>query len=192
MATADSKTNDASKELTVVTPEFRVSFPHVFEPDAMDDKQEKKYSVAMLFPKDVNLDVLKSAARKAVETKWPDVAKRPKTLKSPFSDGDEKDYDGYKGMIVVKASSTKKPFLCDRKREQIVDEGVFYAGCYARAQVYAHAYDMSGSRGVTFILKMLQKTNDGEAFGAGSGNPDEVFGDLPAESGSSAADNIFA
>ncbi len=36
-------------ESKILTPEFRVSFPAVFEPSGMEG-QEKKYSVTMLFP----------------------------------------------------------------------------------------------------------------------------------------------
>ena len=46
----------------VLTPEFRVSFPEVFQARAMEAGQEPKYSITMLFPKGCDLSALKKAA----------------------------------------------------------------------------------------------------------------------------------
>ena len=153
-----------------MTPKFRVSFPQLFEPSAMDENSKPKYGVTMLFPKDVSLAKLKKAHDKAleegIEKLWK--GKKPKNLRSPFRDGDEEedycDKDGYADHIFVRASSLQKPGVIDADKDKISDPAEVYAGCYARATVVAYAYDVAGNRGVAFGLQNVQKLKDGEAF----------------------------
>ncbi len=159
----------------VMTPAFRVSYPSIFKPTAFEG-QEAKFSLVMLFPKETDLSALKAAAKLAVEEKWPDVNKRPKDLRSPFRDGDvdKSDVAGYEGMIFATAKSKTKPGLVDQNVQPIIEEGVFYAGCWARATVVAYAYDKAGNRGVAFSLQNVQKLRDDEAF-SGRMNPEDEF-----------------
>jgi hypothetical protein len=158
-----------------VTPEFRVSFAHVIQPKQNEQNGKLQYSMVMLFPKDSDIEIIKEMARNAVENMWPDEAKRPKGIKSPFRNGDEKGYDGYQGHIFLTASSVSKPKLVDGQRQQIDSEEVFYSGCYARAEINAFAYDKNGNKGVSFGLWKIQKLRDGDKFGGGK-PVDEVFG----------------
>jgi len=161
----------------VTTPEFRVSFPAVFEPVAFQGGQPK-YSVTMLFPKGTNLDTLKALAKAAVQAKWPDPNKRPKSLQHPFRDGDKDkpDLDGYAGHIFVKATSKMRPGVIDSSMSDIITPEDFYAGCYAKASITAYAYDTAGNRGVAFGLQNLMKTRDGEPF-SGRSSAQEDFAD---------------
>lgn len=149
----------------VITPEFRVSFPAVFQPKAFEG-QEPKYSIVMLFDKKTDLSKLKEMAKKAIEEKWPNVNERPKNLKNPFRDGDieKPDMQGYKGAVFISATSKMKPGVVDASLQPIIAEDDFYAGCYARASVTCFAYDKMGNKGVSFGLQNLQKTKDGESF----------------------------
>lgn len=155
-----------------VTHEFRVSFPSVFKAKAFED-QEAKYRVVMLFPKSVDLGKpagkqkisLKHAAFNAAVEKWGPKEKWPKNLRWPFRDGNEKsDTAGYEDHIFVSASSKSQPGLVDQYLKPILNEEDFYAGCYARAEVIAFAYDTKGNKGVSFSLQNLQKLRDGEQF----------------------------
>jgi hypothetical protein len=156
------------------TPEFRVSFPHVFEPHAFQG-QPAQYSITMLFPKNVSLKELKRAADNAATEEWgADKTKWPKNLKTPFRDGNEKpDLSGYEGTIFVAAKSKKrKPQVVGPVKDkdtglfpELNSEAAFYAGCYARANLLAYAYShASGNKGVGFSLQSVQKTRDGEEF----------------------------
>jgi len=158
----------------VMTPEFRVSFPHVFRARAAEEGQEPKFSITMLFPKDADLSKLEAAAKDAIKEKWGD--KPPKKLRSPFRDQAEKDeYEGYEeGAIFVNATSKSRPGLVDRDVQAIIDEAEFYAGCYARATINAFAYDVKGNRGVAFGLQNIQKLRDGDPLG-GRARPDQDF-----------------
>lgn len=154
-----------------MTPEFRVSFPHVFEPHAFED-QDPKFSCVMLFPKNVDLKELKRAVFNAATEKWGPKDKWPKKMRMPFRDGDEKaDLMGYPGTIFVSASSkeSNQPQVIGNKKIDgqfpvLTSEAEFYAGCYARATLIAFAYDKMGNQGVSFSLQNLQKLRDGEAF----------------------------
>lgn len=176
---ANSKDLDKRR---VITPEFRVSYPSVFEKTAYEDGTPE-YSVTALFSKKIDISALKSAAKAAVAEKWGDEIKTwPKKKKESFrwpwrdGDADKPDNPEYEGMYFIKFSSKKaKPgIVAPNGRTIITDEEDFYAGCYARAEVVAYAYDKAGNRGVSFDLWTLQKIRDGEAL-SGRRSPTEVF-----------------
>jgi hypothetical protein len=150
----------------IMTPEFRVSYPHVFEAQSKDDGS-KVYTMACLFPKGANLDALKKDAMRALTEKFgADQTKWPKNLKSPFRDQGEKEGDGYEaGAIFINVTSRQKPGLVDRSNQPIIDPSEFYEGCYARATVRAFYYDKKGNKGVSFGLRNIQKIRDGERLG---------------------------
>lgn len=158
-----------------ITPEFRVSFPNVFEPKAFEGN-DPKYGIVMLFDKSQDLSKLKELMKKAVEEKWPDVAKRPKGLRNPIRDGDvdKAGVDGYQNKVFITASSKMKPALVDQNMQPIISAEDFYAGCYARASLTCYAYDKMGNKGVAFGLQNIQKMRDGEPF-SGRSKPEDDF-----------------
>lgn len=150
-----------------MTPEFRVSFPQVFNPKAMNAKSEPKFSITMLFNKNTDLANLKRAVFNAANEKYGSKEKWPKNLKLPFRDGDNErgDKPGYENTIFVSASSKQRPGVIDREKNEIMEQdGTFYAGCYARATLIAFAYEQMGNIGVSFALQNIQKLRDGEQF----------------------------
>ena len=172
---------------TIMTPEFRVSFPAVFKPRSATndgDAGTPKYGITMLFAKNADLSKLKAAAQAAAKEKWGD--KIPKNLRSPFRDQGEKELEGYvEGCVFITATSLQKPGLVDRNREDIIDETEFYAGCYARATVRAFAYDKKGNKGVAFGLNNIQKLRDGEPLSGRTRAQDDFADDLPEDEGAS-------
>lgn len=176
-----------------LTPEFRVSFPHVFEKHSGFEGQEPKFSVVMLFPKNTDLKELKRAVFNAATEKWGAKEKWPKKMRMPFRDGNEKtDLDGYEDTIFVSASSKQKPQVVSNKKvdgqfpQLTKEDESFYAGCYARATLIAFAYNKAGNLGVSFSLQNIQKLRDGEQF-SGRKNADDEFDDV--EDGSDSAEN---
>jgi Protein of unknown function (DUF2815) len=184
----------AEKDLCrIITPEFRVSFPHVFKPQAPKPKDTPKYSITMLFPKGVELKgtspdgeprTLKEVMRNAkVAAFGPDKDEWPE-LESPVNDGDDPKYadkEGYKGHWVIKASTSQdqKPSVVDREMNVITDPAELYPGCYARAYVFARDWEYMGKKGIQFILDHVQKTREGKSFG-GKKPVEQVFKPLPA------------
>jgi hypothetical protein len=201
---------------SVVTPEGRVSFPYLFKqrpPMMLNGKPmgEPKYSLTLLFPKSTDLTALKRMAYNAVVEKWgQDRAKWPANLRGldlvnylsptgkdgwPFRDGDARDVTGYAGMISITATSKERPGVVDQNVQPILDESKLYAGCYARAQLIAFAFDHNGSRGVSFGLQNVQFVRDGEPF-SGRQKPEDAFapigGGNPAVYGAPATGDPFA
>lgn len=179
----------------VVTPKFRVSFPHLFEKEKYEEGKPK-FNVTMLFPKDTNMEALEKAALLAKEEKFG--KKKIKGLKSPFKDGDEVDeegdpvfaYDGYEDHWAVKASTEYESLeIVDRKRQFITNPAEVYAGCYGRALVKAVAYETKLSKGITFALVHFQKLDEGEPFGGERVSARDAFDDDVSEE--SEADEAF-
>jgi hypothetical protein len=168
------------KDLTrIITPEFRVSYPHVFKPHGFTAADKKKYSITMLFRKDLELigqspdgkprslkDVMTQAkiAKFGPKEEWPD------DIRTAVVNGDDPkfaDKDGYKGCWVIKASSFEdnKPSVVDHEMNILTNEHDLYPGCFARAYIQAYCWDNVGGRGLSFSLEHVQKIRDGKSFG---------------------------
>lgn len=166
------------KGISLVTPKFRVSFPKVFEPEFNNLSKKDEYSISALFDKNEDISELKNAARKVCEDAWgPDPKRWPKKWKNPFKDQLEAEKenedgssfmpDGYvKGATMIRMKSKNQPGVVDKKKKPILDAEEFYAGCYARADVYISVYEVEDglSVGVSVSLNHLQKVADGEPF----------------------------
>lgn len=180
--------SEKRKGITLVTPKFRVSYPKVFKPEFNKLSKRDEYSVVALFPKGEKLEELRAAALEVGKAMFGDNPKKwPKNFKSPFKDQGEREKenddgttflpDGYvKGNPMLQMKSKNKPGLVDKAKAPIEDESEFYAGCWARANVYVSAYEIEGgvNRGVSISLNHLQKVAEGDPF---SGRPkaEEVF-----------------
>lgn len=153
----------------VLTPMFRVSFPHVFTPHKADEKAEPKYSVLMIFEKGTDLSKLVEAAKEVAIQKYGALDKLPKGFRWPFRKGEEKiekGLDGFTpGSIFFTASTKQPPGIIDGHRAPILKAEEFYAGCYAYATVHAFVYDTKGNVGVSFGLNNLQKAREGTPLG---------------------------
>lgn len=164
----------------IVTPEFRISFPSLFRPEAREG-QDPKFKITMLFPEAnaAALEPLKQRAREVIAAKWPDPKSRPAKIRSPFRNGAEKEQlAGYAGTIFCTATAQVKspPKIVGPDHQLILDEGRVYAGSYARAVVEVFAYAKAGNVGVGLGLIMVQWLRDGEPFGRNYGTPEEYFG----------------
>lgn len=152
------------------TPQFRLSFPVVFQPRLNDLNGKMEFSVVALFPKGADLTEMKAAAQAAVTEKWgSDPAKWPNPMKSPFRDqgegGRADKYSGYEaGATFVTLKSQNRPGVVDVNVKAIIDPSKVYAGAWAIAHVNAYAYDQKGNRGVSFGLEHLQIVKDDEAL----------------------------
>lgn len=181
---ATAKQKDAKEKARLLTPEFRVSFPHVFKANSIKGSKPK-FSVTMLFPKDSDITPIKGAMKMAKIAKFGPKENWPDDLETCVVDGDLlkfADREGYKGHWVIKASTNEdqKPGVVDENVVPITEPSKFYPGCYARAYVYAYIWEFGGKEGIGFILDHVQKTRDGKSFG-GKKPADQVF--QPVSSG---------
>lgn len=158
----------------VVTPKFRMAFPHLLQPTE-DLSGKMQWSVTALFPVDADLTSLKKAAEAACEKKWgSDRNKWPK-MDSPFSDGNTKGktdsngnfqiYNGYEDKVVVTFKRNVKTHTgADNSAPAAVianpnieaTEKDIYAGRWAKAVVNAFAWSFAGKNGVSFGLNHIQ------------------------------------
>lgn len=174
----------ADDKKTVLTPIFRASFVHIFQPQD-DDEGNQIYSVQMIFAPDVKeskeFKAMQRLAKEAKEAKFG--ANAGGKFKSPFRMGTVEEYGDdlrpeYKGNIIVPArSKNRQPGIIDRNRVRITSANEFFSGCYAMAKVSAYGYDFKGNKGVSFGLSSLLMVKKGEPLISIS-NPEEDFAEI--------------
>jgi hypothetical protein len=166
----------------VITGKVRFSYAHVFEPSAISEGDDKKYSVSILIPKK-DLETL-AKIKKAVEAakqegkgKWN--GKIPPVLKLPLRDGDAErpDDEAYEGMMFLNASSKNKPGIVDENTDPVMSKDDFYSGCFGRASVNFYAFNVSGNKGIAVGLNNLQKLEDGDRLSGGPSAADDFGSD---------------
>lgn len=167
----------------LVTPEYRVSFPNVFEKSQLSGK----YGCGMMFPKDsTDMKLLEAQIATVVKEKWG--TKVPKNIALPILDGDESDRPEREGYWYIngKAGNFKPPCV-ERDRDPITkqfppieDPEEFYAGCWARSVITFYTYDRKdiGKAGVSVSIRSLQKLRDDEPLVSRVSASNE-FDDLP-------------
>ena len=166
----------------VVTGKVRFSYVAVFQPKAMDEKSEPKYSVSIIIPKSdkATLDRINKAieaAKVAGKAKLADkTGKIPANIKVPLRDGDtdRADDEAYADSFFINASSNRRPGVVDAQLNEIIAPEDFYSGCYGRASINFYAFNVS-SKGIAAGLNNLQKLADGEMLAGGS-TAEEDFG----------------
>lgn len=166
----------------VVTSKVRFSYVQVFEPSAMEEGMDKKYSISLIIPKSDKALIkrIEEAVALALEEgKAKFGGKLPKVFKNPLRDGDidREDHEEYAGCMFVNANSNRKPGLVDADLNAIIDPDEFYSGCYGRASINFYAFNVAGNKGVAAGLNNVQKLEDGEPLGGSSASAEADFGD---------------
>jgi len=159
--------NQATK---VVTGKVRFSYLHVWEPAAVEEGSQKKYSVSLIIPKSDTDTVarIKNAIQSALEAdKAKFGGKIPASLKLPLRDGDieRADDDAYLNSWFLNANSSKQPGIVDQNVQPILRQDEFYSGCYGRASINFFAFNTNGNKGIACGLNNIQKLSDGELLG---------------------------
>lgn len=167
-----STTTTAPASAKVVTGIVRFSYAHVWEPKAVEDGGEKKYSVSILIPKTdkVTLAKVKAAIELAkTEGLIKLGGKIPANLKTPLRDGDiDRPEDAnYEGMMFINANAKTQPGIVDATGAAILRQDDFYSGCFGRASITFFAY-AGKSKGIAAGLNHVMKTKDGEPLGGRS------------------------
>ena len=193
------------ESLNKITPEFRVSYPNVFEPKENTLSKKLEYSVVALFKPGEKLEDLRKAVTAACKKKWGEDPKRwPKKLMSPFRDQGEREKETDDGMVMpdgyvtgatfCNLRSTRQPGIIDQKKKPITDPTKFYAGCWARADVFVNAWEYREKNvlikaGVSLMLNNLQLVRDDDAF-SGKRKAESAFEaiDMPEDSETASED----
>lgn len=171
----------------VTTGVARISYEHLLKPHAFNEGDEPKYSCTILIPKSDTATV--AAINKAIEAAIKDgVAKtwggtKPAKLDPILHDGDgtrPTDGEPYgpecKGhwILNAKAKETDKPPVVDNHCELIIDPNEVYSGMYAKVAVLFYPYGKP-KKGITCILKAVQKVKDGDPLGGGKVDAKKLF-----------------
>jgi hypothetical protein len=154
-----------------ITPKAMLSYPHLFEPRAVDEGGEPKYSAAFVFAPGTDLTAMEKAAEVAGREKFGDkqfeTLKKAGKLRMPFrSDTEERGYPD--GSTYFNATSKTQPGMVqpfagkDGRPAELTDEKDIYPGCFVRASVNFYGYDTKGNKGVAVGLNNLQKMAEGE------------------------------
>lgn len=164
---ANAKASDEAKSTKLITSKVRFSYAHIFEPTAVQEGQEKKYSVSIIIDKSDKQLIAKinKCIEAAIELgKTKKFAGKIKGLKTPLRDGDDDrpDDENYEGKMFITASAKTKPGVVDKDLNPIIDRDDFYSGCYGRASINFYPFNQNGNKGVAVGLNNLQKLEDGE------------------------------
>lgn len=185
------KENQNPDPRNFVTKSGIISYPHLFKPMPYKNSAPK-FSATLLIPKEdkngnpTDMSAVKNAIKKTkIDTWGADPKKWPADLILLIKDGDSEecqDNPECAGHWVLKTSSTEEnpPQVIDREGDAITNPGDVYPGAICRLQLYAFPYgelDLKkrGERGITFVLKAVQKIKDGKALGNRK-SAKEVFG----------------
>lgn len=183
----------------------RLSYEHIFQPSSFDDSQEPKYNATFIIPKDhPDVPAIKRALFEAGAEKFPADFRPgswPKGYTCVLKDADkDTDQEGtllaeknpeYAGCYVIKADTTRRPLIIDRKKGAVTEEdGIIYAGCYVNVSLGIAGYEFGKvKKGVKAYLNGVQFVADGERFGSDAlsdfdeldtEDDDDILGDLAA------------
>jgi hypothetical protein len=178
-----STTTTAPNPCKIITGKVRASYAHLLEPTAIDEGQEKKYSVSLIIPKSdkKTIDAIKKgieAAREQGKSKWG--GKIPAKLKLPLRDGDEErpDDENYADAYFINATCKTKPGVVDKDLNPIMEADQIYSGMFVRASITLYPFDASGNRGIACGLNNIQKLADGDPLGGRSRAEDDFAEDF--------------
>ena len=183
---------DTTVSTKVLLRDIRLSYFNGWHATAIDEKSDKKYSTAILIPKDnaKNVDAFKEVMDALVaEAKAKNKGKLPPKFKLPLRDGDEEkpDDENYAGMYFINANSTTKPGIVGKEKDEngkpkpITDESQVYSGCYAHVTVNLFLYEAKGNVGIGCGLNNIMKTKDGAPL-AGKSSAAEDFAEIEDDS----------
>ncbi len=184
--------------MAITTGKVRLSYCHVWQPQAPQAGGEPKYSVTILIPKnDVNTlnaiyAEMEQVKQAGITSSWGGTL--PPIVKIPLYDGDGVRPSGEpfgpecKGHMVITASSKTQPQIVDINVQPILNQADVYSGCYGRVNINFFSYSNSGNKGLGCGLNCIQKIADGEPL-AGGVSAQEAFGGSNAYTGAPGAGN---
>lgn len=156
----------------VITGKSRLSYAHLFKPQAGIAGGEEKYSVSTIIPKDdkETIEKVEKAIEKAIKegvARYGAKFGKSANFRIPLRDGDvdKPDDAAYKNSYFLNVNSKQKPGIVDKDVNPIIDQSEVYSGCYGRVSIVAFPYSVNGSTGVSFALQNVQKLADGESLG---------------------------
>jgi hypothetical protein len=173
-----------------LSPVGRISFPNLG--GKANQRGEVRHDVVLVFDKKAQesdkFKAMEEAIQTAAKGKFGDkvptgISRKSLAKKSgyPITAVEESpEWYGWadEGAVYVAFSSKYKPEVYDADKEEIIDlSNSVYAGCHGRVSWTVYAYDTEGNKGVSFGLKLFQKTDDGEKLSGGGSAVNEIEDD---------------
>lgn len=158
----------------------RLSFPHLFTPQAGTDGGEPKYNATFIIePGSANAKALAKAVEQVAKEKWADkaagvLAQLRKTDKVCYREEEKTNqsgdvYAGFEGAHWISASDKVRPTVIDRDKSPLTAaDGKPYGGCYVNAILDVWAQDNAYGKRVNASLKGVQFVKNGDAFSGGA------------------------
>ncbi len=173
----------------------RISFPTLWEAEAMKPGDRPAFSAKFLMPNDSDQKAkLMAAIKKVAQAKWGANWKKVYAeLKAKdrifLTKGNDKTDDsgdvmeGYADQLVIGARSYVRPTVVDRnpKNRLTEEDGKIYSGCYVNAFVAIWAQTGEYGKRINCQLQGIQFAGDGDAFGGGKAADPSVFDSLADE-----------
>lgn len=191
-----------------ITPECRLSYAQgLFQASAMNEDEEPKYGVTLVFEEGTDITELKRAAVAALKTRFGGQLKKPKEVvldtqhgpanfirdgsfsaRLPWRNSPEWiEEQGYpKGSTVIRVRSSRKPEIVTTVPDPnnngnpmpLTDESRVYSGVVGKVSVQlGNPYDVRGNRGVSFYLGNVQVIRDADRFDGSAAATDEFTAD---------------
>lgn len=186
--------------MKVVLNSVRLSFPHLFTPQAGTDGGEPKYNcTAIVEPGSANAKALAKAVEQVAKEKWGEkatatLAALRKGDKVCYREEEKANqsgdvYAGFEGMHWISASDKTRPTVVDRDKSPLTSaDGRPYGGCYVNLILDVWPQDNAYGKRINASLKGVQFVKNGDAFSGGApasadefdvvDAPDEMADDL--------------
>lgn len=159
----------------------RLSFPHIFEPQASQDGGQPKYNAILIIDPSDSKTVAKieAAIEQAAKEKWQGksegiLSQLRKTDKVAFRteakcNQNGEVYDGFEDRYWISSSTPSRPTVVDRDRSPLTAaDGKPYGGCYVNAIIEIWPQDNKYGKRINAELKGIQFYRDGDAFAGGT------------------------
>lgn len=195
--TLKTKQKETEKEkVFYLSPIIRVSYCNVWKP--RDEKGVYDITGIMDMPKDLSekdkkrWNRLKELLLEAKQEAFPKVKgaigcpirtvkgyKTDEFFSKPL-DGDKNPE--YVDKIIIRATSYgRQPEIIGPDKEEIIEKGEFYSGCYAILSLTAFSYETEGNKGISFGVQHIMKVKDGQPFVGSAGRAAEHFEEIEAD-----------
>ena len=153
-----------------------LSYPHLFQPRAVQQGDEPKYSVTVLIKdNDPQLAEIQRILEQEKANGFPSgFPENGHVFLKPA-----KDYPGWH-QVSGNAKADSKPHLVDAAMQPIMDQSKVYAGTVAWVQFNTFVYNQTVNKGVSAGLNGVMMTGEEGELGRIDGKPtvESMFGDL--------------
>lgn len=175
MLSVMSKTKTPASATRFTTGKVRLSYVTLFQPRAIAEGQDEKYSVSIIIDKNdkKTLDAFNKALNAAYVAGADKLGKNGKvppltSVKSPLRDGDidRPDDEAYAGKYFINANSKQRPQVVDAEMNAILDSLEVKSGDYGRVSINLYVFNTNGNKGIAAGLGNVQKLEDGEPLGS--------------------------